>query len=68
MRGQIASKNLSPFLGEWIQEASFIHSTNIYVAGVVLDARGEAVSKTKTLFRRESENKEINALSGERKC
>ena len=59
---------MSPFLGEWTHEASFIHSTNIYVAGTVLDAGGEAVNKTKALLRERSKNGEIYVLSDYSKC
>ena len=38
---------------QWIQQASFIHTTDIYVTHIVLDARGKAESKTKTLLREE---------------
>lgn len=61
------SDSLSPSLDERIHEASFSHSANIYVAGIVLNTESEAVSKTETLLVENPENKEIDALLGAKK-
>lgn len=44
-----------------------IHSTDIYVAGIILDSEGKAVNKTKTPVMEESGNTEICMTADNRK-